>query len=700
MNTPIPYGFTAIDPSLSVHDAPLWRDGSSPEPRLSGELLITLQALTPLLVGNHQHKIDDKHSALAPQMLDDGRVLLGASSLKGMLRAALSSLLQAPMERVAEHHYTYRPNLGFNTKPDPAVEQRAAIVKSIEGEGPAATVSLQLLPRECRVIFVRDDALRSLNHPRAKEHIQQVVSGVELEQKDRSQRLHASQNRNAVARLNHHCFMYLGGIDGEGHLARAFRAGSSVYQWVLVPDEDAKNVKTIKVPDKVLKGYYETQNILGDTQHGHLAPGHPSVSKLGQPELEATQRSIRQHASLQVGQLIYVEVQHGKTPSGKDGMRINSMGHHFQYRWGYASSVRRKNRLIDGIGELRPELAPHPEERADPQGAPQQLTGSRLLFGYAVDGQDDSQKDLASGNFKRLAGRISFNTALEVPGNKTLAERFENAGEPITLKILGMPRPSAVEFYLKQTALPKKLTTYGDSPSDAGGDLAGRKYYRHQPSASNRPQLYKEGGGTPAANANTPANTQERGTRVHHLSKAGSEFKTTLRFDSLRPWELGALLAALQPEHLEAALGMNPHPHGYAHKLGYGKPLGLGSVRLSIDGARWQRNDDWQWQQSLSHEAPWKALQHEALVALKARLFENAAHKTDLETCLKAWLKARRWATQGSAAYPTKEGKKDGKPVMTIYDYHTALRRDHAAARRGDTTKSFNDLKNLLNPDA
>lgn len=694
MNIPIPYGFTAIDPSLSVHDAPLWRDGSSQEPRLSGELLITLQALTPLLVGNHQHKIDDKHSALAPQMLDDGRVLLSASSLKGMLRAALSSLLQAPMERVAEHHYTYRPNLGFNTKPDPAVEQRAAIVKSIEGEGPAAAVSLQLLPRECRVISVRDDALRSLNHPRPNEHIRRFVPGVELDPRGRGQRLNRSMGGQ---HLNHHCFLYLGGIDGDGHLARAFKENNRVYRWVLVSDADFRKATPMQVPDKVLKGYYETQNILADQQHGHLAPGHPSLTKLN---LTATQKSIQKNAELQVGQLIYVEVQHGTTPTGEPDMHINSMGHHFQYRWGYASSVRRKNRLLDGIGELRPELALHPEERADEQGAPQQLTGSRLLFGYAVDNQNDAQKDLASGNFKRLAGRISFNTALEVPGNKTLAERFENAGQPITLKILGMPRPSAVEFYLKQTALPKKLTTYGDLPSDAGGDLAGRKFYRHQPSASNRPQLYKEGGGTPAANANAPTNAQERGTRVHHLSKAGSEFKTTLRFDSLRPWELGALLAALNPEHLETALGMDPHPHGYAHKLGYGKPLGLGSVRLTIDGARWQRNDDWQWQQSQSKEAPWTALQKEALAALKTRLVDNAARKTDLETCLKAWLKARRWATQGSAAYPTKEGKKDGKPVKTIYNYHTALRRDHAAARRGDTSKNFNDLKNLLNPEA
>lgn len=684
---PIPYGFLPIDPTQSVHDAPLWRDGSSQETRYSGELLITLEALTPLIVGNHQHALDEKHSLLVPQMLDDGRVLIGASSLKGMLRSALASLLNAPMERVSEHHYTYRPNLGFGPPDNPKLEVRAAIVKAIEGEGPTAQVTISLLPENCPVVFIRDEAKRALGEPAAGKHIKRPIQNVELTGMAPRMRLDTKPGRSE--NLDHHYFLYRGGIDGSGQLAQAFNPRSRVYQAVLVPASSYQKSKTLRIPEEVLNAYYRTQDILADNQYGHLSPGYPNLSKL--QNLSATQHSIRAHASLQANQLIYVEIEHGQTPSGKPGIRINSMGHHFQYRWAYTSSVRYKNRLLDGKGQLRAEMALHPNEHADQQGAPQQLTGTRLLFGYTVDGRDEIQAGLASGNFKRLAGRIAFNTAIEDPGNKTLQERFIAGGQEIQLRILGMPRPSAVEFYLKQNALPKKLTTYGDLPSDLGGDLAGRKFYRHQPNARNDSTLYSPS----PAEKRQDSNTKERGTCVRYLSAPGSRFRCTLRFDSLRPWELGALLVALDPKLLESTFGLAKNQHGYAHKLGYGKPLGLGSVRLHIDAARWRTNDEWAWQQSKIGEASWQAFADTALSALKEKFLATYTSEQKCREHLETWLKALRWAERGAAAYPKKVNKYGNE---TIFNFHTALRRDHAAVRRG-ASKNFNDLKELLESD-
>lgn len=683
----IPYGFSPINPLHSIHDTPLWRDGSSKEPRFSGELLITLTALTPLIVGNHQQELDKKHSLLVPQMLDDGRVLIGAASLKGMLRSALVSLLQAPMERVAEHHYTYRPNLGFGPKNGAnRREQRAAIIKEVKGEGSAATVTIDLLPPDCPVVFIRNQAQQKLGQPVEGNHIQCTISGVELTGTAPRMRLETAKNSSATTPLNHHFFLYHGGIDGKGHLAQAFKSNSHVYDAVLVPTPEYKKATTIPIPEKVLTAYYLTQEILADNQYGHLSPGYPNLENI--KNVGNTQRSIRKHAHLQVNQLIYVEIEPGKTPPDKGDINITSMGHHFQYRWGYSSSVRYENRLLDGKGKLRAELALHPEEHADEQGAPQRLTSGRLLFGYAVDGRDEMQAGLAQDNFKRLAGRITFNTAIEDHKNKTLAERFMEGGKEIQLHILGMPRPSAVEFYLKQTTLPKKLTTYGDLPGDPGGNLAGRKFYRHQPDASSeQAQRY-----SPNERKND-ANTKERGTCVRYLSRPGSCFRCTLRFDSLRPWELGVLLTALNPKLLESTLELPEHPQGYAHKLGYSKPLGLGSVRLTIDAARWQANDDWIWQQSQTNETAWQNLQTSSLAALKDKLLTAWQDTEASRSHLISWLKARAWADGGFAAYPTKADKDGNK---TIFNYHTNLRRNHAAVRRGDTCKHFNELKNLL----
>jgi CRISPR-associated protein (TIGR03986 family) len=684
---PNPYGFIPVEPEQAVLDRPLWRDGKSQEQRFSGELLLTLEALTPLLVGNQQREIDDKHSELVPHMLDDGRVLLAGSSLKGMLRAALASLLHAPMERVAEHHYSYRPNFGFG----PDIEIRAAVVEKVEGEGKKAEVTVRLLPPQTSVVFVRNEAYRRLGQKKSAkpgDHIKRKIDGVVITGDSPRQRLQEDQNKSES--LDHILLHYAGGIDGRGDLAHAFNGGRT-YRHVLIQKTDFDNARTvIKIPPTLYQTYLRTQEVLADDRHGHLSPGHPLASG-NTINVNAVKESICQNAELQQNQLIYIEFAVSLDAEGRKKLRPLTMGHHFQYRWAYTSSVRYRNAILgDEQKELRPELALRPEEKANDQGAPEQLSAARLLFGYAVDGNNEDQKNLARDNFKRLAGRIACNHAIEVTDGKSEAERFMNAGKPIQLKILGMPRPSAVEFYLKQPELPQKLTTYGDTPSDPGGDLAGRKFYRHQPDAKTRTGLYE--------GDKRDANTSERGTLVHYLSKPGSRFRFTLRFDSLRLWELGALLAVLEPQHLEKRLALSPSLNGYAHKLGYGKPLGLGSVRLMIDGARWHENDSWQWTEARDPQTDaWQTLRKQALTALQEKLQHTWGGQ--LKPFVERWLKPRRWTGQGRAAYPTAEVRKKDKVDYTIYQYHTSIRRQHAEIRRGQSKdfRSFEIQKRMEN---
>lgn len=670
-DNPIPYSFRPIDATATVLDAPLWRDGTSAEDRYSGEFLLTLKAMTPLIVGNHQHTIDEKHSELAPQMLDDGRVLIAGSGLKGMLRSALADLLQAPMDKVAEHHYTYRPNLAFAAS-KPKREFRAAIVESVEGTWPQAKVSIKLLPADSIVVFIRVNALLSGYLPG------ELVSGnfkdwfIEQPNTSKPGRSHLKEESGKSVSLHHYIYHYSGGIDGEGIFAEAFKKDSKTYKHVLVADEQVDKAQTISLSESLISAYHRTQEILADDHLGHLAPGHPLKAKLG-----TVGKTIKNHAQLKENQLIYVEVENGEKDQIKD---VVSMGHHFQYRWAYTSSIQRKNCLFDVHAPLRPELSLNPEEIAGNEGAPKRLSGARLLFGYALEGQNVEHQALATGNFKRMAGRISFNTAIEIPGDKPMIERFAKEGKPVRLRILGMPRPSAVEFYLKQNQLPKKLRTYGEQSGDEGGDLAGRKYYRHQPDAV----PYSPG------EAGNDQNTEDRGTLVHYLSRENSEFRCTLRFDSLRLWELGALFAALEPQRLEESFGIPPYPDGYAYKLGYGKPLGLGSIRLCIKNARWRKNDSWEWQH---WSGPNDSFCKEALQQLHETL-ESAWGKEGCKQRLQGWLKARHWKRRGCAAYPTKE---NNKGLASIFYFHTDIRHRHAQARRSAEQRGiFTDLEILL----
>lgn len=675
---PIPYGFQPIDTAHAVHDAPLWRDGSSSETRFSGEILVTLTAQTPLIVGNHQHRLDDKHSLLVPQMLDDGRVLLAAASLKGMLRTAMASLLQAPMERVAEHHYTYRPNLGGSGK---SKELRVAVV--LEPTSPTGELKVALLDDASHVVFLPASIWKALKEPSPGIELNKTYRGLKFDDDSKAKyrkklavaRLpEGGQDRNAQVSLAHTVLRYVGGIDGDGLFAEAYSKDKQIYRYVLLPTDKIKRAQRspINIRASVVRHYEKTQEILADDKIGHLSPGHPLTSAL---DKKVVIGAIQEHTPLEPWQLIYVEYD-------TISKQITSFGHHYQYRWAYTSSTANKS------GKKRRELDWLPEEQKDAEtGQPKRLAGHRLLFGYALEGGDNP---VATGNFKRLAGRIAFNTAIEDVAGKSMDERFMEGGKEIQLRILGMPRPSAVEFYLKQTALPKQLTTYGDLPNNPGGDLAGRKFYRHQPDAKSENRLY-----TPnPTEKQGDANAGERGTCVRYLSRPGSRFRSTLRFDSLRPWELGALLVALDPSLAEGLFGTASHEAGYAHKLGYGKPLGLGSIKLALDAARWQENDHWRWQQAGSSDPAWKELMQTSLAALKEKL--QIAWGERAKDHITTWLKARRWSDRGRSGYPTHPDKKG---EATIFNYHTDLRRDHAAARRG-ANKDFSALKKLLETDA
>lgn len=112
--------------------------------------------------------------------------------------------------------------------------------------------------------------------------------------------------------------------------------------------------------------------------------------------------------------------------------------------------------------------------------------------------------------------------------------------EPIYTIILSTPKAYHRPFYL-----------------DSHGDLAGRKYYFHHKSP-----VEDVGGWLP------PKGTAQN----QYIEPVGAEsvFRFATDFDGLSEHELQLLLYALALED------------GVCHKLGYGKPAGLGSVKISL----------------------------------------------------------------------------------------------------------------------
>jgi len=586
-----PYSFWPIDLHNTVKDIPIWHDGSSDEEVYSGELLCTLTALTPLLVGNQRFTVQEaivaelpvtnnvkqEKAILEPLRLTDGRVLLTGSSLKGMLRNHLSALLNAPMDRVKEHHYTYRPNLDFNSKEKVKYEARPAIVTKIDGEH----IEVNILPNARSAVFREKPS-------------------------------------------NAKTFVYHGGIDGEGILARAHAKAENkkggAYTQAYVSQQDIDKAIPLTIPLVVYQAYQKTQQVLADDKEGHLTT-HPLKKAFIENKVA---QAIKNNEKLKKDQLIYVEVEldNNSTPT-----KITSMGHHFRYRWAYRDSIRYANAIQPKHKSLRPELDAVTQEQDG------NLTGARLLFGF-VNNSDESKHLI-----EKLAGRIAINHAISQPDPKFLNPKNNHW---VFLKILGQPKASAAEHYLKQPKV-GLMMTYGDLPNQSGGQLAGRKVYLHQPAAATDASCYED--------VDIETQNSDQSTLVRYVSAPGSTFRFTVRFARLRDWEVGALIVALNPYRLKdkATAGQ------YALKLGYGRPLGLGSVSITIDAMRLNGQSVTDLEAAF---VPW-------ITAIRSKLSDTA---------IKSWLDLLSY--QGKQrTYPTAADQ-------TIFNYHTKIRRDYSKDRR------------------
>jgi len=138
-------------------------------------------------------------------------------------------------------------------------------------------------------------------------------------------------------------------------------------------------------------------------------------------------------------------------------------------------------------------------------------------------------------------------------------------GAPTTLHTLSTPKPTTFQHYLVQDRNqghqpddPASLAHYGTSPKET--EIRGHKRYWHKGA---KPDL---------AATDKELQHPDQLTKVRPL-KPGVQFSFTIRFENLSTVELGALLWVLA---LPGEQGKR-----YYHKLGMGKPLGMGAVEIT-----------------------------------------------------------------------------------------------------------------------
>lgn len=594
-----------------------------------------LDKVVKVIVDGEPHTVVKSKSLLYPLRLpDDGPVLIPGDSLKGLLRHELGALLGAPMERVAERTYSYRPNAKFTQPPGARLVARIARV-------PEGAV-------EERLLVIKEGGKEVGDSARVRVPTKLELFPLDLKY-DKKGDLKSSWYRFDAGGQG---LPYRGG-QGAGERLNATKG----LHRSLATSAEAADTQVVDVPSLAIEGYLQTLQHLIDTDDGHFSERHPDVPKVLTAERA---RARLRHAATDVvfepGDAIWVEWDIEKKC-------IVSFGWHYYYRWRYQDSVRRRGRGRCG----RPELLPTEEELDHlGDGSPRELTAVRRLFGYTGDnegskgiGDEPGEKH---GDHSQLMGRLSINAAIEIVTSETNGARFLR---PTYLKELGQPKPSAVEHYLKQphakaygtSTRPSdaaQLVTYGDAEGyDEPGELAGRKFYL------DRSDAY--GQGSPWEDCRESNRLNDRSTLAIGASTAGRRFRFTLRFRDLEPAELAAVMLALCPDQL-AKPGPSEEPK-YCSKLGYARPLGWGSVVIRVKELHLLR--------SVVEAGGLEMLSLEQEDV--TRWFE--ANRPSFDRKLHdRWLGLHRCKHPDAGDYPRKDGQ--------IFTYHTQLRAQHSRQRR------------------
>jgi CRISPR-associated protein (TIGR03986 family) len=202
------------------------------------------------------------------------------------------------------------------------------------------------------------------------------------------------------------------------------------------------------------------------------------------------------------------------------------------------------------FSSVDPDLVPFAHDR-------QRITLAEQLFGFVEDREKGEEHERQA---RALASRVRFSHGLLGPESGS-AEPY---GETVRLRILDTPKPPSPSLYFKHKNPPP--ATGENWPGIAKTELSyerhtpqGRKFYLHR--NASQPEPWK----TTLTGGNNDNWTQF--TEIRPFS-AGLSFYFHIDFDNLSRAELGLLRYALRPTA------------DYRHKIGMGKPIGLGKIRI------------------------------------------------------------------------------------------------------------------------
>jgi len=540
------------------HDLP-WREG------YSGEIVYTLTAHTPLLVGGTQTKADKKASQpghVKPFRLPDGRYAIPGSSLKGMLRAVLEIAGFGRMRFVDDQRLSVR--------------DLTPAAREIYGSKMTDTIGKNTFKPKVHAGWLSFESGTELD----SRWVIQPCEFSRIEHDDIAAYIGVSEWKSVPGESDPKPF-----TDGK---AREARNASCVLEWKYETWQNAKGSLKISMEIEPTKN------------HQHGADGKEKF--LVYSRAKFLQGSANANPTAKQGQIVFTG-QPGKRIRGRSGKKhmefffhspseskkvvpdrvINDFLHiHAEStEWAYLNKLFGKKSipifyLSDGNGtirslglammyrlpyefSIRDMIAHSSPDHLDAPGLEKGYDLADLLFGAINDGDEDKQRGTAQ--FDALRGRVYFESA--VTDQKITVQ-------PTSPTILNGPKPTFLPNYVTQPgAFLPDWRLSGNSPT----------YASYVASGSNRAPTIRGFKRYPVRNGSsiqrlTPDQVNNAGVQtVLHPLPEKTQFSGRIVFNNLRAEELGALLWAI-------TWGENPN---LRHALGMAKPFGFGQVSLTID---------------------------------------------------------------------------------------------------------------------
>ncbi|MFI7449693.1 TIGR03986 family CRISPR-associated RAMP protein [Nonomuraea sp. NPDC049714] len=622
-----PYTFVPAFPRDGLPE-PL-RDGPPPSrarlhpERWSGRIEVALTTETPLLLLDparaHPPSSGEEEHNVYPVRLRDGRPYLASTAVKGMLRSAFETVTNSRFGVFHGHEELlgFRRDAGFALKLQPV---------RVAGEGALEEYKTALLQ-----MYDDEGNLLPGPQPRHMEKLQAVikrkgknsakVERIKLEGDNRRLRTDQGERR----------------VDGIAYVTGRTVEGKRFERLFYSETERPKRLKLGRAWKDIISDWdrlivnYKRASKNGDLRERSAAEGHAAergeriADGLGQP---AWNPHIHDDAyqKLKVGTLCYAFMRGG---------RVERL---------YPVLIPRDVYPISPTNLLDESLAP--------VGSYEDMSPADRLFGWV----DQSGKNVRTAYRGRL--RIGPVTCLDTAEKAVL--EFPLDGLP--LAILSAPKPQQGRFYVAESnTRPDQPIQDGTTKADIyrhGRGLRGRKVYWHhagldaerhwKPNEGTDPTQVVVGGRyreylrprtliddskplTPDRRLFATAYPEQRDSQNRSISGwvlPGTTFRFTVEVRDVDKYELGALAWLLTL------------PAGHFHRLGFGRPLGFGSVRLDIEEAELHDGTDYMaYYQSLSEvlpESDWRAVLDAAREAFNSLVEASPALKTVREAILAA----------------------------------------------------------------